>query len=66
MVITSDVLILDGRFDLLPKRKWEVCSSKFLQNSSTIEYISVTLSKQIIRRIICYTFKCQIFKYENY
>jgi hypothetical protein len=37
IVITSDELILGGRLDLFPKRKEEVCSSKFLKNSSTIE-----------------------------
>ena len=50
MVITSEVLIVDGRFDFFPIRNEDVCCSKFLQNSSTIVKISVILSMQIIRQ----------------
>ena len=50
MVITSEVLIIDGRFDFFPIRNEDVCCSKFLQNSSTIVKISVILSMQITRQ----------------
>nr|WP_291097145.1 MULTISPECIES: hypothetical protein [unclassified Flavobacterium] len=49
MVITSAFDIVGGRFDGLPIRKGWLVLSKFAQNSSTIQKISVILSKQITR-----------------
>jgi len=54
MVITSDLDILGGRFEGLPKRNDLVEFSKSLQNSSTIQKISVILSKQIIGKNLLY------------
>lgn len=54
MVITSDLDILGGRFEELPKRNDLVEFSKSLQNSSTIQKISAILSKQIIGKNLLY------------
>ena len=50
-MITSDLDIVAGRLEGFPKRKGCVVLSKSLQNSSTIEKISVILSKQIIEQV---------------
>ncbi len=49
-----DLDILGGRFEGLPKRNDLVEFSKSLQNSSTIQKISVIFSKQIIGKNILY------------
>ena len=54
MVITSDLDILGGRFEWLPKRNDLVEFLKSLQNSSTIPKISVILSKQIRGKNLLY------------
>jgi len=50
MVITSDFDMVGGLFDGLPKRKGWVVLSKFEQNSSTTQNISVISSNQIIKK----------------